>query len=507
MKACFFMHRRFAYVGHAMALTFRKKYGINKFCGYVHLRSSLEFLKSQNDIQYTKLLLDEDIHKRHKDEPLDLDYLKYLEQEYGIPNLWPFIAADRIIRYNLLVREYPYDTPQYTHEEMMKIIQVKAKAIIKFLEEEKPDFILFPAICSLGGLLLYYIAKKRRIRTFVIRGSGIGTNYSITEDYNIVEYINKAFDDMQKNNTAYQDYIRQAEKFLNDFRNKPSPYSTFYTSKTKQISRQKQFIFLLPHKILKSASWFIKVFYGYLSDKNRDDYSNIKPWYYLWDRIKRKIRVLIGFDDLYDEINLNEDFAFFPLQYQPEVSTMLYASFYMDQLWLIKQIAQSLPLHYKLYVKEHPVMFGYRPRQYYKELKKIPNVKLIKPTVSSFDLIKNAKLITLNTGTAGWEAILLKKPAITFGNAFYNYLPMVKRCRAIENLPQIIKEQLENFDYDEKSLINFIAAIYKESADVNLIQLWPIEGGGKMEKKEKELIPLVDLIAEKLNLKPIKNSA
>lgn len=80
---------------------------------------------------------------------------------------------------------------------------------------------------------------------------------------------------------------------------------------------------------------------------------------------------------------------------------------------------------------------------------------------------------------------------------------MVKRCRTIEDLPSIVKEQLKNFHYDEKSLIDLIAAIYKESVDVDLIQLWNIEGDDKMEKKEQELVPLADLIAKKINLKPI----
>jgi len=503
MKICFLFQRRFAYVGHAMALIFKKKYGVNEFCGYVQLRDSFEFLKTQKDIKYTKLLLEEDIQKQYKNEPLDLNYIEYLEQEYGISNLWPYITTDRIIRYNLLVREYPYDTPAYTHEEMMRIMQVQAKAILKFLKEERPDLIIFSVVGALSSLLLYHIAKKEGIRTLVIQRSRIGTKFSLTEDYNDAGYIGKSFDEIQKNNESYQDLVQLAKKFLNDFHNKPSPYSVAVTPKGRPTNRKKQFAFLLPGGMLESAGWFLKILYKYLTSKHRDDYSNIKPWHYLWDRIKRKIRVLIGFDDLYNETELDEDFAFFPLQAMPEISTMLHSSFYMDQLWLIKQIARSLPLHYKLYVKEAPAMFGYRPRRYYKELKKIPNVKLIKPTVMSFDIIKNSKIVLTNTATSGLEALYFKKPVITFGHAFYNILPMVKRCRTIEDLPSIVKEQLKNFHYDEKSLIDLIAAIYKESVDVDLIQLWNIEGDDKMEKKEQELVPLADLIAKKINLKPI----
>lgn len=506
IKAGFLLLRRFAYVGHAMALIFKKKYGVEKFCGFVRIRDSFEFLKSQKDISYAQLLLDEDIFKQYKQEPLDLNYIKYLEREYGIPNLWPYITADRLIRYNMLLREYPHNTPQFTQEEMMRILQVEAKAIIKFLEEEKPNFLFFSVIGDLGTMLFYYIAKKKGIKTFLIRNACVGKRFTITENYNVLSYVEKSFEDIQRNAEAYQNHIEQANTFLKNFREKPSPYSSIVTPKARPINRKRQFAFLLPQKLIQSVIWFFKILYNHFTNKNSDDYSNIKPWHYVLDRLKRKMRVLIGFDDLYDEIDLQEDYVFFPLQHEPEASTMFYAPFYSDQLWVIKQIANALPLHYKLYVKEHPAMFGFRPRRYYKELKKIPNVKLVKPTITSFDLMQNAKLVTAITGTAGWEATLLKKPVITFGDAFYNKLPMIKRCRAIEDLPHLIKTQLENFHYDEQSLVHFIAAIMKESAEVDLIQLWHVEGGGYMEKKEKELVSLVDLIAEKLQLKPIKNS-
>ena len=503
MKACLQLQRRFAYVGHAMAIAFKERYGIKDFCGYVYLRPSLEFLKSQTDIKYSGFLLDEEMFKKYKDEKLDLNFLKNLEKEYGLPNLWPYIELDRVVRYNLLLREYPHDTPYYSHEEMMRILQAEAKAMIKFIDDEKPDFIIFSVIASIGSLLLYSMAKKRGVRTFLFRTARVGTKYSITEDYNKMDYIEKTFSEIKKGGKPYQDCVKQAEEFLKKFRDNPSPHSVMDTPKKRPITRQKQFNFLAFNKIFKSAGWFIKSFYVYFSDKNRNDHSTIKPWHIILDRIKRKVRVLIGFGDFYDEIDLSEDFAFFPLHLEPEMAVSLFAPFYTDQIWLIKQIARSLPVHYKLYVKEHPAMFGYRPRRYYKELKKIPNVKLIKPAVVSFDLIKNAKLLVTLSSTAGWEALLLKKPLVTFGNGLYNTISMVKKCDVIENLPQIIKEQLENFHYDENELISFIAAIFKESADINLVQIWDIEGDSKMEEKKEAVIPLVDLIASKLNLKPI----
>ena len=504
MKGCFLLQRRFAYVGHAMVKTFKKKYKVDEFCGYVQIRSSFNWLKSQKDINYTNLLLDEDVIKHYKNEKIDPPYLEYLEKEFGLPNLWPYVAVDRVIKFNMYLREYPYDRPKYSHEDMIKMVQAASRFIIKFLEKEKPDFIIAPAaLGGIGGMLFYHIAAKMGIKTFLIHSSvRIKTRCAIGKDYNGLNYIEEAFEKIN-NGAAVEPAIKQeAETFLKDFRKNTRPHSALDSVDARPINRRRQFKFLKLNKIGQSVKWTIGVFIDYIRDKNKDDYLTVKPWYYLWDKLKRKTRVLIGFNDFYDEFNEKDEYAFYPLQLDPEAASMMLAPFYTDQLWLIKQIARSLPINYKLYIKEHPAMFGYRPRCFYKELKKIPNVKIVKPSLSSFDLIKNAKLIATITGTAGWEAMLMKKPIITFGNVFYNKLSMAKQCKTMEDLPYLVKNQIENFRYDEKELINFITAIFQESAEVDLTQIWDIEGGSKMEKKEQKLVPLVDLIAKKLDLNP-----
>ena len=490
-----------------MAVLLKEKYGVKQFCAYVESRPSFNFLNNQKSLKYSGLLLDQDVHRTYKNEPLDIKYLNHIEKDYGLPNLWPYIENDRIIRYGLLLREYPHDTPPYSHEEMMRIIQVKAKAIINFLREEKPDFLIISVLADVGSMLLYHIAKKMGVKTFFIQTTKIGIKCSITEQSGTLSYVQKIFDELQINKNAYPEYQELAKKFLNQFRNNPQPHSKIDTPRARPINRRKQFNFLLPINFLKSVRWSIKIWIDYFSNPHRDDYDVIKPWHYLIDRIKRKVRILMGFENLYDKINIDENFAFFPMQLEPEMVLALFAPFYNDQLWVIKQIARSLPIHFKLYVKEHPAMFGYRTRQFYKQLKKIPNVKLINPEELSFNLTKNAKLITTIAGTAGWEGAMLKKPVITFGNVFFNVLPMIKKCVAIEDLPNLIQEQLKNFRYDENALLNLITAIHKESAELDLVQIWNIEGGGQIERRKQELMPFISLIASKLNLKPINNQA
>lgn len=505
MKICFFLQRRFAYIGHELAKILKERHPDLEFCGYVTLRPSFDFLKNQKDIRYTKLVLEEDVYQQYQKEKIDPEYLNKIEKEYGLPNLWPYLEVDRILRHNLYLREYPQDRCLYSHEDLVKIFQVTAKAVINFLESEKPDYVIFSVIGNLSTLLLYEVAKKKNIKTFIIEAGRIGNKYFLTEEYDRPTYVLKSLEYIKNNplEESVLKYLKKAEDFLRHFREKKNYYfedSEAFEALSRTSSRWKNWEFLLPKNLWRFIRWQMRYWPEYW--KYKDDFSTPNPFYVWWDKLKRKFRILVGYEDLYDKVVPGEKYVYFPLQAEPEAQPMLLASFYEDQLWLIKQIAKSLPLQYKLYVKDHFWMIGYRQRKYYKEIKKIPNVKLIDVSANSIDLIQNSKAVITIAGTSGLEGLMLKKPVIVFSRMFYSYLPAVKRCLSVEDLPRLIKELLEKPmpDYD-KEIIQFIAAIFRESAEVDFYQLWDVEGGGKLTERKNQLASLVDLLAKKMELR------
>lgn len=503
MKGCFYLQRSFAPIGHVMITLLKERYHLSDFCGYVLLRSNFEFLRTQKDIAYSALLLEDDVVAQYKQEPLDPVYLSFLEREYGIPNLWPFIMPDRVIRYNLYRRAYPNDVSLYSHEEMMRMVQVTARAVIDFFERERPDFIVFSVVGNLSSMLLYHIAKKKGIRTFIIEGPRIGIRYFFTDSYNNPAFLLRTLERIRTLSPVQKPHYADAKDFLADFQKAPHYFLRASSAadsimRSLTASRIRYFTFLLPHKLLRSVRWTAHTFLQYFRNAHKDDYIVTRPWHELIDKIKRKTRIIRGYHDLYDEPVEGESFAYFALHTEPEAYPMVLAPFYTDQLWLAKQIARSLPLSYKLYVKDHPIMMGLRPRSYYTELKKIPNLRLINPSVSSFELIQKSKLTLTITGTTGWEAALLKKPVIIFGHMYYDWLSAVKRCVAIEDLPFLIKQQLEEFVYNQDELLDLIAACFEESVPADFTQMWDIEGGAEIQKNRERLVPLVDLLAKKL---------
>ena len=504
MKGCLVLQRRFAYIGHELAVLLKERNGIDEFCAYVFTRDSYNFLVKQTDIQYSDIILDEDVHKRHKTEELDYEYLRWLEKEYG--NIWSFINVDRVVRHGQLIREYPHDATPYTHEEMLRIVQVTAKRIIAFLDKEKPDFLFTYQPGAVASLLLYTIAKRRGIPTITTIIPATSNLVSVSLRHDRLTWAERIFNENLNKPPEKIARYAEARQFIKEFRDKPAVYSKVYSSLIK-FGKWRQFDFLFPQNLSRTARWIYRLFANWSSNaEKRTDYSTIHPFFYIIDRIKRKLRNLIGVDDLYDAYDSAKPFAYYALHLEPELPILLLAPFDTDQVAIVKRLAQSLPVGMYLYVKEHPLMTPYRPRAFYKALKKIPNVKLLRPEISSFGLMRRAALVATITGSAGWEALLLGKPVITFGEVFYNAVSSVARSSTPEKLPILVAQQLNRPVGTDEELVRFVAALFEDSAHCDILYVW--ENGDDREQKRKDLKGFADLIARKVNLsRGAKNAA
>ena len=499
MKACLIFQRRFTHVAHKIAIELRDKHGVSDICGYVYMNSSAKFLRDQKDIPYGKLLVDEEMYDKSMHEKLDWNYLAELEREYGIPNLWPYISVDRVIRYGMFLREYPHNTSPFTHEDMARMLQTTARAIIAFLEQEKPDFIYFPVVSAMGNMLLLHIARKKGIVVLVGAETRIEGGYAFSKDYASFSFVEKRFKELMQGDTSPRE--ADAKELLDDFRKKPRAYSYVIGDYKNSGSRLEAYSWLTPWKLARSVRWLSERIVR-MAMQSKRDYLEQSPWWFLLDATRRKFRLMRGYRDLYDVYDQHEAFAYYPLHSEPELATLLLSPNWTDQLNLIKQIAQSLPLSFKLYVKEHPSMVGFRTRKYYRELKKIPNVKLIHPNHDSHAIIKDSRLVTTQTGTAGWEALMFKKPVITFGDVYYNALSMVKKCTEIEKLARLVKEQLEHFEWSEQELIQFISALLEDSRNIHLHKLW--DKGLDSGSEQSSIALFCELLMQKIKMQGAK---
>lgn len=165
----------------------------------------------------------------------------------------------------------------------------------------------------------------------------------------------------------------------------------------------------------------------------------------------------------------NETYIFLPLHYQPEMTSNPSGDIFVDQLLCVDVLSNNLPDNYKIYVKEHPSQFrshteGHtgRIKKFYDDLKQYEKVKLISLDSDPFKLMRNSAAVATLTGTAGWEAIVLKKPVIIFGLAWYEGYEGVLKVGNVKTASRIYSF-IKDYKFDEKDLISYLLAFQNNS--------------------------------------------
>ena len=151
----------------------------------------------------------------------------------------------------------------------------------------------------------------------------------------------------------------------------------------------------------------------------------------------------------------------FPIHYQPEASTLVRGLYYLDQPALIDDIAKSLPVGTRLYVKEHYTNRGRQSPDFYHRIRASHGVRLLGPDTNAWELIQGADAVITITSRMGWEGVLAGKPVFTFGETFYNCIPLVKHLgtHPKDDWWRVIGETLDSFRPDRDLVLKYIAAL------------------------------------------------
>lgn len=191
------------------------------------------------------------------------------------------------------------------------------------------------------------------------------------------------------------------------------------------------------------------------------------------------------FDDIQ---GMTDPFVLFALHLQPESSTMVRGQCFQDMLSVVRNFALSLPAGYRLYVKEHDVMFGQRPLAFFHELKHMPNVVRVSPYESGPDLVRRSSAVAAITGTTAWEAAMLGKPVVMLGHSFFDMYRGIDRITDPTGLPDVFRERLRHFEHDEQDLVTFVAAVFASIVPASMDDLRglrspdDVEGAGALAK-------------------------
>ncbi len=171
--------------------------------------------------------------------------------------------------------------------------------------------------------------------------------------------------------------------------------------------------------------------------------------------------------------DLPPSFVYFPLHVDPEASTMVLSPWHTDQVAVIEALAKAAPAHMQVAVKEHRPMLGRRPGGFYRQIASMPRVTLVDPALSTFDLIEKAQLVAVITGTAAWEALLLRKPVLIVGDSPFLALGEgLVHETDLSQFPQAIEAALSLPPASDQTLAFYLAASDAEAFDIPSSLLW-----------------------------------
>lgn len=156
-------------------------------------------------------------------------------------------------------------------------------------------------------------------------------------------------------------------------------------------------------------------------------------------------------NDMCENFDKNKNYVYFPLHFQPEMTTDTLGGIYEDQLLALERLNTILPEEWIIYVKENPKQTYYkRSQKFFERLKTIKKVHMVNPDINTYDLIKYSKFVATITGTVGWEAITGGKNALIFASAWYRTLPGVFEYSNKFNITDILNYKIDHVKFEKQ---------------------------------------------------------
>ena len=416
-KIIFWMNDALALVG--LPKTLQEKHNFDIYAILDVTDKQKKFFQKQELIKFSKIWFFHDYISKATKKP-DTKYLKLIEKKHKI-DLSLLASNERF--FNKWNKYY-----KFSSDEKLLILEQECKLFEKILDEVQPDFLITAQTTLHHNHLFYEICKARGIKVLMIRSSFFVGKHIISSEFDSI-------DNTQINGKFHFNSLVDIQNYLKKYD---------YATKTK----------LELENWLVSKTDFLKAILKFLVSSN----TNVKTHYTYYGRskfavlkgtifsiIKKRFRESFINKNLIRDIKNKKPLIYFPLQVEPERSLLIQAPNYTNQIEVITNIVKSLPAGYELYVKEHPanVFREWRSVDDYKKIMKLPNVKLIHPSVKSEDLIIKSSLVITISSTSGLEAAFHNKPSIIFADLDYSILPSVHKIKAIDELPYAIKTSLK----------------------------------------------------------------
>ena len=377
------------------------------------------FFQKQRIVDFKKIWFFHDsISKPEK--KVDMEYLNSFEEKYKI-NLWLLALNERLF--------YEHNEfYKFSRDDILSILEDECKFFEKILEI-KPKFLITTTTGFHHHELFYQMCRAVGVKTLILNQSVFGSKCYISEQTHMFDD-KRTIEELEASNMNFDELEAYWKKF--ELRKKSDHHAvSLRKSKAAKIRAGSDF--------LMSQNTTMKNNYGYYGHTKPKALAN-----YFFGILKKNFRSNYIDKNLLHQIDDSAPFVYFPLQVMPERTVLISSPFNTNQIEIIRHISKSLPIGYRLCVKEHPwqVTREWRKTSFYNDILSIPNVQFLHHSIKTEDVMKKCSLVITINGAAGLEAAIHKKPSILFSDFSYSILPSVYQLKSIKELPTAIRESL-----------------------------------------------------------------
>jgi hypothetical protein len=413
---------------------------------------------------------------------------KFLDVKFPLDKeiIYAFLKHEKVVL-KMMDRQDPYQSITYHERKRLYYNQLiywlftlKKLSIDVLITEVSPHF--------LSNYICYAVCKYLKIQTVMFEDTKISGLIFLRMSIGDVPTIRIVPEDVnhasnsKKKSELIKSYIRNVSGEYRD----AIPWYLKKEKERDKLERNKFKKLIKLFYINKWPSYLNKIFS--LRKVNRNNYFK-RSKYLIEDspmtnfelrrlnsKSKKKIEQLKKiYESMCQTVSLDKKYLYFPLHYQPEQTSSPEGDIYVDQWLVINMISCLLPKGWKLYIKEHPSQFmfclsGYMGRtiDFYKDINKFKNVKMVDDKINPFKLIDNAKAVVTLTGTSGLEAILRGTPALVFGYAWYRNYPGVFYTTTTSECADALKKIDDGFKVNSKEVESHLLDLEKKCVRVCL---------------------------------------
>lgn len=310
-----------------------------------------------------------------------------------------------------------------------------------FLAEHSVDYIIARETATLLTRPIYAIAKKRGI-PFGQLTVGHGAGYTIL--YDVGEY------------HIWSELESEIAKGIGHNTPEMRARVDAFVKKRVPPTTDKMRMRFVPVSFFKALKNYLGLVRADTRRSFRDDPVHVATLRYGRLRLRKQLewKYVTQYFFHYDSIREGERFVYFPIYSGLETSYLTHIPFWArNEVALIKTVARNLPAGVFLYVKEHPHNPGDLSYKELRELSRVPNIRIIRPEVSSQFLIEKSEFVFVFEGSAGWEAFLTKNKVVSFGgHPFFACSSLVYTFTDLNKIGEVMMRVLQEENQYEKRI-------------------------------------------------------